>query len=256
MSKLQSFIDLQNYCLEMNGHGVIDLEITSKQIKNRIEQAIDYYVERHYNGVEKSYIIYCVTQDDIDSNTILIGDKIRSIVNVSYGTGGIGRNGGISVDGFGYVNPPNIQDTFVYNMNSGNSGSSMSLSYSINKSTYELINNLYNPTVDFDFNEYTGRLSINGHNFKLNQVILIEAYASLEPCDFKNIYNETFIKEYSTALIKLQVGINTKKYRGVKLAGGAEIDGQQLYDEAKEEIRELQEQFEEKYEYLPMMLIG
>ena len=147
-----------------------------------------------------------------------------------------------------------MMDSYFSSSSSGGVGSQ--LSYQISKSNYAMINDLYTPTIDFSFNEHTGRMSVNGARLTLGQVIMIECYVALEPIDFPNIFNERFIKQYASTLVKLQVGTNTKKYKGIKLAGGGELDGQTMYEEAKEELRELEEKFSEEYEFQALMLIG
>ena len=65
-----------------------------------------------------------------------------------------------------------------------------------------------------------------------------------------------FLKRYLTALIKRQWGINLKKFQGVQLPGGVEINGQQIYDEAIEEIRQIEEEVQLKYEMPPAFYVG
>jgi uncharacterized radical SAM superfamily protein len=78
--------------------------------------------------------------------------------------------------------------------------------------------------------------------------IMIDAYATIDPTTYTDIYNDMFLKKYSTALIKRQWGINLKKFEGIQLPGGVTMNGQLIYQEAVDEIKALEDEMETKYE--------
>jgi uncharacterized radical SAM superfamily protein len=84
--------------------------------------------------------------------------------------------------------------------------------------------------------------------FIVGNVIIIEAYQSLNPATYAEVYNDMFLKKYTTALIKRQWGENLKKFAGVVLPGGITLDGKTIYDEAVEEINKIEEEMSLKYE--------
>ena len=109
------------------------------------------------------------------------------------------------------------------------------------------------------FNRHMNRLFIEtrwGTDVKAGEFVIIEGYETVDPATFTDVYNDIFLKKYLTALIKRQWGTNLKKFGGLQLPGGVEINGQQIYDEANEEIKEIEEQMQSRYEMPPLDFMG
>jgi uncharacterized protein YecA (UPF0149 family) len=109
------------------------------------------------------------------------------------------------------------------------------------------------------FNRHMNRLFIEtrwGTDVKAGEFIIVEGYETVDPATFTDVYNDIFLKKYLTALIKRQWGTNLKKFGGLQLPGGVEINGQQIYDEANEEIKEIEEQMQSRYEMPPLDFMG
>ena len=88
--------------------------------------------------------------------------------------------------------------------------------------------------------------------------VLTQTFRShpLHPDQFPDVYNDMFLKRYLTALLKRQWGINLKKFDGMELPGGVTLNGQQMYDEASEEIQRIEEEMQLKYENPPDFFVG
>jgi hypothetical protein len=109
------------------------------------------------------------------------------------------------------------------------------------------------------FNRHMNKLFIDTDwdaDFKVGDYIVVEGYSTVNPAEYVNVYNDIFLKKYLTALIKKQWGINMKKFSGMQLPGGVEMNGQQIYDEATEEIQRYEEEMLDKYSFPPMGAIG
>ena len=109
------------------------------------------------------------------------------------------------------------------------------------------------------FNRHLDQLFMEtrwGTDISEGQYIIIEGYETINPGDYPDVYNDMFLKRYLVALIKRQWGTNIKKFEGVQLPGGVTINGQQIYDEAVEEIKEIEEQMQSRYEMPPMDFMG
>jgi hypothetical protein len=116
-----------------------------------------------------------------------------------------------------------------------------------------LINDLMTGQKPVRFNRHMNRLHIDlnwgdGGDLAIGDYIIIEAYRTLDPDDYTDVYNDGFLKRYATALIKRQWGINLKKFEGVQLPGGVILNGQKIYDEAMEEITTLKEEASNTYQ--------
>ena len=75
-------------------------------------------------------------------------------------------------------------------------------------------------------------------------------------CSTSVLFNDLFLKQYVTALIKKQWGQNLLKFRGTKLAGGVELNGREIYDDGVKEIEELRQRMKEEFELPPYDFIG
>ena len=101
------------------------------------------------------------------------------------------------------------------------------------------------------FNRLQNKLNIdvdwnNANKIDVGMYIVVEAYRALDPDQFKLVWNEPWLKRYTTALIKRQWGTNLSKFSGLQLPGGVSLDGKALYREAIEEIRALEDEIQNK----------
>ena len=101
----------------------------------------------------------------------------------------------------------------------------------------------------FRFNRLNGRLYLDANwatDFILGDYIIVQAYRAMDPTTWSKIYNEPWLKHYTTALFKKQWATNIKKFSGIQLPGGVTLDGDKLYDEATTEIKELEDELQNK----------
>jgi hypothetical protein len=110
------------------------------------------------------------------------------------------------------------------------------------------------------FNQHQNRLYIDAdwsNDFVADQdYIVIECYRKLDPTTYIDIYDDIFLKRYATALIKRQWGTNLSKFSGVAILGGVTMNGDNIYTQADDEIRRLEEEIKLAYEIMPMGAIG
>lgn len=125
--------------------------------------------------------------------------------------------------------------------------------YTMLKMHINLINDLMTGQKPIRFNRHMNRLYIDltwgdGGDLAIGDYVIIEAYRTLDPDAYTDVYNDGFLKRYSTALIKRQWGINLKKFEGVQLPGGVTLNGQKIFDEAMEEITTLKQEAQDTYQ--------
>jgi len=116
-----------------------------------------------------------------------------------------------------------------------------------------LINDLMTGQKPVRFNRHMNRLFIDltwgdGGDLAIGDYIIIEAYRMLDPDTYTDVYNDAYLKRYTTALIKRQWGINLKKFEGVQLPGGVTLNGQKIFDEAMDEITILKQEVQDTYQ--------
>ena len=137
-------------------------------------------------------------------------------------------------------------------------GTTELLSYAMVKTYLEDLDFLLNTHKQIRFNKRQDRLylDIDWGSVGVDQYFVIDCYSTLDPNDYSRVWNDSFLKPYLTSLIKRQWGQNMMKFTGVKLPGGVELNGRQMFDDAQREIDILMERMSSTYELPPLDLIG
>ena len=232
--------------------------------------------ERHFDGVEQTYLKYKITQADID--------RERQMRLHCYTSASTSINGQTATFQFeensNYLQvPPQIlgiskifrfdgSNTVTNNMFSVRYqlflndiyyfGSTELLTYAMTKTYLEDIDYLLTTEKQIRFNQRQDRLylDIDWGSVGVNDYLVIDCTRLLDPNDFTRVYNDSFLKRYLTALIKRQWGQNLIKFQGVKLPGGIELNGRQIYDDAEKDLEIIREQMSNTYELPPLDFIG
>jgi hypothetical protein len=275
MAKPASRQELVNYCLRRLGAPVLEINVDDDQIDDLVDDALQLFYERHFDGVERMYLKYKVTQEDINrgkstgttgvgivtttgtsqgktfnfyetSNFIQVPDSVIGIEKVfKFDTSDI--SGGM----FSIKYQLFLNDLYYFN-------SVELLQFAMVKSYLEDIDFLLKTDKQIRFNKRQNRmyLDIDWSAQKPDTFFIIDCYRILDPNDFTKVYNDSFIKRYLTALIKRQWGQNLIKFRGVKLPGGVELNGREIYDDAEKEIQTILDRMSMDYELPPYDFIG
>lgn len=260
--------ELIDYCLRKLGYPVLEINVDDDQIDDLVDDALQLFNERHFDGIEKMYLKYKVTQDDIDraksneTTTRTVGVTTYSyyesknyieIPDSVIGVEGIFRldDSTLSSGMFNVAYQIFLND--VYNFTSIEL-----LNYAMVKEYLETIQWLVSPNRKIRYTKRQNRLYVdmNWSEINVNTYIVIECYRILDPANFSKIYNDSFLKMYLTSLIKKQWGQNMIKFQGVKLPGGVELNGRQLYDDAVNELADIKTRMSSEYELPPLDLIG
>jgi len=280
MTKPSTRQGLIDYCLRRLGAPVLEINISDDQIDDLVDDAIQYFNERHFDGVERMYLKYKISQNDID----------RGSAKNTNGVGIVTTTGTSNITGYGtttfnfyetsnYIQVPDsvigIEKIFRFDTSSISGGmfsikyqlflndlyyfnSVELLQYSMVKSYLEDIDFLLTTDKQIRFNKRQDRLylDIDWGSQSVGNFIVLDCYRALDPESFSQIYNDSFLKRYLTAIIKRQWGQNLIKFRGVKLPGGIELNGRELYEDAQRELDEIQKRMTMDYELPPYDFIG
>jgi hypothetical protein len=235
VSTRQGLID---YCLRELGEPVIEINIDDQQIEDRVDEAIEYWRQHHYDGVEKVYMKHLVTEQDVQNKYIPIPDLIYGVTRVFPVATGTSTSKSI----FDLQYQLRLND--LYDLTS-----TSIIYYTQVMSHLALISQTLNGMTLYRFNRLTNKLHIDenwGDNIAVGTYLLVECYRVLDPADAPRMYNESWLKHYITALFKKQWATNIKKFQGLQLPGGVQVDGDKLYSEAKEEIEKLETDLRDK----------
>lgn len=276
MAKPASRQELINYTLRQLGAPVLEINVADEQLDDRLDDALQYFNERHFDGVEKMFLKYKISKEDIDRGRSKIDGQSVGIVT-TYATSGIGTFGWEETSN--YIQVPDAvigverifkidNRTITSNLFNVNYqlflndiywfSSTELLNYYMTKTYLADIDWIVNPQRQIRFNKRQNRLylDISWDTLKEDQYLVMECYRILDPSDFSKVYNDSFLKMYFTSLVKKQWGQNLIKFQGVKLPGGIELNGRQIYDDAVQELEVIRERMMSEYETAPFDLIG
>ena len=276
MAQPSSRAELKEYCLRRLGHPVLEINVDDDQLDDLIDDAFQYYRERHFDGVEKMYLKHEITADDVtrfdssdETTTTLAPDSAtwlnrNNFIEIPEHVVGISKVFGVSSnwvrnDLFGLSNQYFLMDIFSFSSGFAFGNFDMT-NYFMIRQYFETLDMVVNTgaLVEFRFNQRQDRLFIDIDKSRLAEgnYLLIECYRYLDPDDFTQVYNDSFVKQYLTALIKRQWGQNLIKFNNVQLPGGVSLNGRQLFEDAQKEIDELMAKSATYYELPPMDMIG
>ena len=272
------FID---YCKRQLGAPVLEINVADEQIEDIVDDAIQYFQERHFDGVAQTYMKYKVTQGDIDRGK---GPGSTGVVGLTTSSATADIAG--TETQFDYeensnylaIPPEIIGITKIFHFDGSNTitnnmfsvkyqlflndiyywGATELLTYAMTKTYLEDINFLLTTEKQIRFNQRQDRLyiDIDWSSMTAGDYLILDCFRAMNPNDYTRVWNDSFLKKYTTALIKKQWGQNLLKFQGVKLPGGIEMNGRQIYDDAEKELEIIREQMSNTYELPPLDMIG
>jgi len=282
MAKPSSRQGLIDYCFRQLGAPVLEINVDDDQVDDLIDDAIQFFNERHFDGVERMYLKHKITQDDIDRGTGKNTDGVGIVTTTATATAVSGIGTTITSNWYETSNFLQIPDSvvgvekiFKFDTSSISGGmfsikyqlflndmyyfnSVNLLQYAMTKTYLEDIDHLLTTDKQIRFNRRQDRLylDIDWGAESVDNWIILDCYRALDPNAFTQAYNDPFLKQYLTALIKRQWGQNMSKFKGVKLPGGIEMNGGEIYSEGQREIDAIKQRMSSEYELPPYDFIG
>ena len=281
MAQPSSRKELVDYCLRKLGYPVLEINLAEEQIDDLVDDTLQLFQERHFDGVYQTYLKYQITQADIDRGRAkAITGVGMAVTTASSNIAGIGTVNFNYFENSNYIQMPNhvIGVNKIFKFEGSNSiasgmfsikyqlflndiyywGSTELLTYAMVKTYLEDIDWLLTTNKQIRFNKRQDRLylDIDWSSLTPGQFLIIDCYRMMDPNDYTKIWNDSFIKPYLTSLMKRQWGQNLIKFQGMKLPGGVELNGRQLYDDAQREIDEITNKMFSTYELPPLDMIG
>ena len=280
MAQPSSREGLIDYAKRQLGFPVLEINVADEQFQDLLDDAIQIYQERHYDGIARMYLKYKITQDDIDRGQARGGDSTLGITTTTTtSTVGLSTTFDLEENNNYIQMPPSVigvnnifkvrSDTvydglfniryqlFLNDLYAF--GSIDLLQYSMVQTKLEDITFLLNPNVRYRFNIRQDRLYIDvdwAAAVNVDDYFVIDCFRILDPDDFTRVYNDPFLKRYFTALCKKQWGQNLIKFQGVQLPGGIQLNGRQIYDDGVAELAEIRSKMSSDYEMPPLDMIG
>jgi len=281
MAQPASRSQLKDYCLRQLGAPVLEINVADEQVDDIIDDAIQYFHERHFDGVLRTYLKYEVTQDDIDRGK---GPGQSGVLGITTTTATSTIDGASMQfdweENSNYLQVPpaviGVEKVFHFDGSQSMSSGMFSIKYQL------FLNDIYfwgamemltyNMTrtyladlefalttqKQFRFNQRMDRLylDVSWSELTAGDYIVIDCFRTLDPNDYVRVWNDSFLKKYTTALLKKQWGQNLIKFNGVKLPGGVELNGRDIYEDGVKELEVIREMMSNTYELPPLDMIG
>jgi len=271
MSKPSTRQGLIDYCLRRLGYPVLEVNVDDDQIDDLIDDAIQYFQERHFDGVERMLLKHKVTKENRETlrtgittttATSTVGittttfEETQNFIQLPDHVLGVERvlkmdASTISSGMFNIKYQIFLNDLYYY-------GALDLMNYAMTKTYLEDLSRIITPDTQLRFNKKNHRLYLDIDFSRLSDdtFIIIDGYRLLDPANASAIYNDFWLKKYATAIIKKQWGMNLIKFNGVLLPGGVQLNGRQIYEDAIKEIEEIEYSLKTEYEIPPLDLIG
>ena len=244
MSKPSTRQGLIDYCLRRLGYPVLEVNVDDDQIDDLIDDAIQYFQERHFDGVERMLLKHEITKENKEIlKTGITTTTANSTVGITTTTFTESQNfiqlpdhvlgvervlkmdaSTISSGLFNIKYQIFLNDLYYY-------GALDLMNYAMTKTYLEDLSRIITPDTQLRFNKKNHRLYLDIDFGQLSDdtFIIIDGYRLLDPSDAPAIYNDFWLKRYATAIIKKQWGMNLIKFNGVLLPGGVQLSGRQIY---------------------------
>ena len=275
-SSRQGLID---YAKRQLGYPVLEINVADEQFNDLLDDAVQIYQERHYDGIARMYLKYKITQEDVDRGRARGASKSAGITTTT-GTSTVGLSTTFDFEeNQNYLQMPStivgvnqifkIRSDTVYDglfnikyqlfLNDlYQFGSIDLLQYSMVQTYLEDITFLLNPDMRYRFNIRQDRLYIDTDwaTTTVGDYFVIDCFRILDPDDFPRVWNDPFIKRYLTALAKKQWGQNLIKFQGVQLPGGVQLNGREIYEDGQRELDEIRSKMALDYEMPPLDVVG
>ena len=263
---------LKSYCLRSLGDGVIDINVSDDQVDDRLDEALQYFAQYHYDGIERMYLKHKITQAELDrgvtNSTTSVTDKVDSGISADW------------LEGKGFIPVPDtvVSVVKVFPLTDTGSGGSLFdvryqlrlndlydfsstsvMHYQMTMQHLDFLEHILVGETPIRFNQHQNRLYLDmdwENKITAGEYIIIECYRKLDPTTYTDIFDDIYLKRYATSLIKKQWGANLSKFSGVAMLGGVTMNGETIYTQAIEEQNKLEEQIQMAFELPVNYMIG
>ena len=282
MAQPASRAQLIDYAKRQLGAPVLEINVADEQVEDILDDSIQYFQERHFDGVLQTYLKYQFTQEDVDRGKGPGKDGVTGLTTTTASS----TIDGVSVqfdwkENSNYLQvPPAVIGVYkVFRFDGANTATNNMfsvkyqlflndvafnlgydglLSYAMTKTYLSDIDYLLTTEKQIRFNQRMDRLylDIDWETVTVGDWLVLDCFRTLDPNDYTRVYNDSFLKKYFTANLKRQWGQNLIKFQGVKLPGGVELDGRAIYEDGMKDLEVIREMMSNTYELPPLDMIG
>lgn len=238
--------DFKEYCLRRLGKPVIEVNVDDDQVEDRIDEALKYYWDYHFDGTEKIYYKHIVTSEDVTNQYITLPENIIGAVRI-FNIGDLVTSASL----FDVRYQIALNDLYQFYRQS-------MVPYYMNLMHIQFLEQLLVGMQPIRYNRHRNVLYVDMDwgRIDVGKYMIVEAYQIVDPSTYSDVWGDRWLAQYCTALIKRQWGVNLSKYSGIQLMGGISFDGKTLYREAVGEIEKLEAEMINSYSLPVSDMIG
>jgi hypothetical protein len=239
--------EFKEYILRKIGAPVIQINVSDEQVDDRVDEAVSFWRDYHYNGSQLVYLKHELTQDDVDNGYIEMPPNILGISRVFDLSSSISTGSGIFNVNYQFV-LTNIQDITSYNLQH----------YYMTMQNLEFMQEILVGRPLIRYNRHVNRLHIDTDKANLiaGEYIVVEAYDVIDPDTYSDVWSDRWLQNYAAVLVREQWGLNLTKFNNMQLVGGVSFNGEQILQEAREERQRMEEESIQNLQPLTYNFIG
>jgi len=251
---------LKEYCLRALGKPVIDINVDDDQVDDRIDEAVQYFCQYHTDGVERMYLKYEVTAADITrmttdtsesvtensvtttwkqgNNFLIVPETVISVVNV------FPLSDRANLNMFDVRYQLRLNDLYDFS-------STSIVHYQMTMQHLDFLDHILVGEKPMRFNHLSNKLFLDmdwNNDITAGEFLIFEVFRRLDPATSTDMFDDLYLKRYTTTLIKKQWGQNLSKFSGTAMLGGVTLNGPELFSTAIQEQRQLEEEIRSNYE--------
>lgn len=241
-----SRIELKEYCLRALGKPVIQINVENDQLEDRLEEGLQMYQEFHADATIKTYLKHEISQTDIDNEYVTLTEATIGVIAVFPLDSGSTKNM-FDVRYQLYLND-------IYDLTK-----TSIVSYYQVQQHLGVLQEVFSGKPGMRFSRHQDRLYVDvdwSKEFNVGDYLVAECVQIVDPTTYTDIFNDMWLKQYTTELFRKQWGNNLIKYQGTQLPGGTTLDGGRILDEAKSNIEILLQDLEGKYQFPVDFAVG
>jgi hypothetical protein len=236
-----------DWCLRQLGHPVLEINVDDDQVDDAVDAALQYFQDFHFDAVERWYLKHQVTAEDKTNQYIPITDNIIGVTRI-FPVGSTNA----SVNMFDLRYQLRLHELYDFT-------STSYVNYVLTQQHIRTLDMLFSGEIPIRFNRHSNKLYLDwdwNNDIEAGEYIIIEGYIILDPNNYTDVWNDRLLKRLTTAYIKRQWGNNMKKFQGMQLPGGIQMNGQQIFNEAIQEIQEIEQLIRDTHEEPPQFYLG
>lgn len=239
--------EFKEYCLRKLGKPVIEINVDDDQVDDRIDEALRYYWDYHFDGTDKVYYKHQVTEQNKTDKYITVPENIIGAVRVFPIADPLVR----SDDLFNIRYQIALNDLYTLT-------SVSMVPYYMVMEHLALISEMLVGQQPIRFNRHKNRIYIDmdWNSIRVGEFLLIEAYEVVDPDTWSQIWSDRWLQNYTTEKIKYQWGSNLTKFVGMSLPGGVQFNGEKILNDANDEIKKMEQEMISSYSLPVSDMIG